>query len=285
MRRLVGGIAVVAAAATACGSGSTGSSGVPDRGDALRVIRTAAASTAAQKSMQVRGTISEHLVDTVVRPGADPVSVDISMSMAGAIRTEPLQARLTISDINTGGQSVPGDITELVTPRAFYMNMPALAARTGKPWIKMTYADLKSASGIDLKQLMSQAQQMQPSQYIEQLAAAGHVREVGKEPVNGTATTHYAGTVSISDALAQYPAATRAQLAPVMRSAGFTGLDLDIWLDGDGLVRRIHSASVGGNGSVTVAMDVSAYGVSVNVTPPPADQTVDLGQLMAGQGG
>src|SRR3954468_1063719 len=106
-----------------------------------------------------------------------------------------------------------------------------IAAQTGKPWIEMKFSDMKAMSGLDLKQVISQAQQMQPAQYIKPLAAAGDGREAGHDTLNGLATTHYSGTVSLADMLAHYSPDVRAQFAPVLHSAGFTGSRIDAWLD------------------------------------------------------
>jgi hypothetical protein len=56
-----------------------------------------------------------------------------------------------------------------------------------------------------------------------------------------------------------------------------------VWVGGDGLVRRIHenfSYAAGGTQTTTdLTVDLSDFGVTVNVQPPPADQTADIGTL------
>ena len=265
----------MAVLATACGSGSGGSSSAArsDK-DVLSVIQAAAATTAQQRSMQVRGTLTMDLgaVTGAASSGA------MSVTLAGTMQTKPLLGRLTMSGLSVGAQSV-GDVTALMTRDAIYIKMPMLAEQTGKPWAELKFSEMKSMSGFDFSQLMSQSQQVQPAQYIQQLTASGDAHAVGSETVNVISTTHYAGTVSLKESLSHYSAALRAQMKSLMDQAGFTASDIDVWLDEKGLVRRVKSSAVGGKGSFTFAMDVLAYGVRVDVTPPPADQVVDLAKL------
>lgn len=274
MRRRAGAVLLVAVFVTACGNGSSGSStsGHGDN-DVLSVIQAAATTTAQQSSMQVRGAMT---MDLGAISGAGTGSMNATF--AAVMQTKPLLARMTMSGLAVAGQSV-GDVSALITPDAMFMKMPMLSARLGKPWIEMKFSDMQAASGFDIKQLISQAQQMQPAQYIKQLAASGDVEAVGSETVNGVETTHYTGTVSVEEQLSHFSGAVRSTMQSVIATTGWTGARIDVWLDGEGLVRRMHSASVGGQGSMSMAMDVLAYGVPVNVTPPPASQVADLGQL------
>jgi len=270
-----GAVALVAVAATACGNGSSGSSAGHSNEDVLSVIKAAASTTADQQTQRFRGTLTMDL-GAVTGQSTGKVTAEV----AGAMQTKPLAGRMTMSGMQVAGQDV-GTITALITPDAMYMKMPALADRLGKPWFEIKFSDIKAASGLDMSQLTSQAQQMQPAQYIQQLAESGDVHVVGTETVNGIETTHYSGTVSLKEALSHDTAQMRRQLEPIMNSAGFTGSDIDVWLDDKGLVRRVRSSAEGGKGTFALSMDILAYGVPVDVTPPPADQVADLGQIAA----
>jgi len=277
MRGRTGAVVVALAALVAgCGNGAGGSSAGRADNDVLSVIQAAASATAAQRTLGFSGSLTMDL--GAVTGGSTGA---ISMDMTGSMQSKPLAGRMTMSGMQVAGQDV-GDIKALITPDAMYMQMPMLAARLGKPWFEIKYSDLKAQSGVDFSQLTSQAQQMQPAQYVKQLEASGDVRAVGTETVNGIETTHYTGSVSIEDSLSHYSADMRRRMEPVMKQAGFTGTHMDIWLDGQGLVRRVRSTAEGGKGTFTFAMDVLAYGVRVDVTPPPASQVADLGSLSAG---
>jgi hypothetical protein len=268
-----GAVALVAVAATACGNGSGGSAAGHGHDDVLSVIKAAASTTAEQQTQRFRGTLTMDL-GAMTGQATGTVKADL----AGTMQTKPLAGRMTMTGMQVAGQDV-GTITALITPAAMYMKMAMLADQLGKPWFEIKFSDIKAASGLDLGQLTSQAQQMQPAQYIEQLAASGDVRAVGTETVNGISTTHYSGSVSIEESLSHYSAAMRRQLETTMKQSGFTGSDIDVWLDEKGLVRRVRSSAVGGKGTFSLSMDILAYGVPVDVTPPPASQVADLGRL------
>jgi hypothetical protein len=268
-----GALVLVAVAATACGNGSGGSAAGHGHDDVLSVIKAAASTTAEQQTQRFRGTLTMDL-GAMTGQATGTVKADL----AGTMQTKPLAGRMTMTGMQVAGQDV-GTLTALITPQAMYVKMPMLADQLGKPWFEIKFSDIKAASGLDLGQLTSQAQQMQPAQYIEQLAASGDVRAVGTETVNGIRTTHYSGSVSIEESLSHYSEAMRRQLETTMKQSGFTGSDIDVWLDDKGLVRRVRSSAVGGKGTFSLSMDVLAYGVPVDVTPPPASQVADLGQL------
>ena len=90
------------------------------------------------------------------------------------------------------------------------------------------------------------------------------VEEVGDEDLRGDATTRYRASVVPQAALAD-------QLGP-------GPLDVDVWVDGDGRVRRLgYTADLppaAGGGTAAVELEYFAFGTDVDVEPPPdADVT------------
>jgi hypothetical protein len=53
-----------------------------------------------------------------------------------------------------------------------------------------------------------------------------------------------------------------------------------VWVDGDGYVRKLDESLQAGPASVKLEATLSDFGTKVDVTPPPADQTTDLLQLL-----
>jgi hypothetical protein len=64
---------------------------------------------------------------------------------------------------------------------------------------------------------------------------------------------------------------------------GITELPMDVWIDNDGLPRKLDysiSAKVSGQSvKTTLEMELSDYGVDVNVSAPPSSQVTDLANL------
>jgi hypothetical protein len=194
--------------------------------------------------------------------------------------TPPLLGSIDFSSFTVGGQTLPGGMTMLMTPDAYYLRIPALEGQLGKPWAKLSLADIAQESGVDLSVLTQQAQQGNPMVYLELLHNAGDLEVVGDETVAGVATTHYRGTVDYAATLHQLSPELRAQLEPQLSSAGTQTATLDVWIDADGTVRQLAQESESALGPVSVTMTIEEYGVPVDVTPPAEEETADLRELI-----
>jgi hypothetical protein len=93
-----------------------------------------------------------------------------------------------------------------------------------------------------------------PKGLLESLKSAGHVRDVGAEDVRSTATVHYEGTLELPQV------------------AGTT-VRFGVWLDGDGVARRIRLDEEGGE---SLTIEYYEFGAPVLVTrPAPSDVISD----------
>jgi uncharacterized membrane protein len=164
---------------------------------------------------------------------------------------------------------------------AMYMNLPFLAGSNpgGKPWLKIDIAKAASALGLDLGSFRG----VDPDQGLKQLLAAGDVQKVGEETIDGEQMTHYYAVVDVARA---------AQLKPQQRAAlrkalqGMNGsAPVDVWIDDQGRVRRetmsIDYGKALDDAHMTMTFDFSDFGVDVSVEAPPADQVLDLSNLVA----
>jgi hypothetical protein len=61
-------------------------------------------------------------------------------------------------------------------------------------------------------------------------------------------------------------------------------MPVDVWIDDDGLLRRMSmDMSVAGQ-TAHLQMEIWDYGVDVNVEAPPADQVGDMGSMLGDLG-
>jgi hypothetical protein len=149
----------------------------------------------------------------------------------------------------------------------------------GKHWVELDISKLGKAAGLDLGGLMS-ASQLQPSDILSMLKAeaAATVRNLGTATVDGVATTHYRITVDLAKALKESGLA-KPILSRVAAKAG--KVPADVWVDKDGLVRRIR-ISLGSPNTrrhLSLTMDVSDYGADVTIAAPPSSDVFDATQL------
>ena len=172
-----------------------------------------------------------------------------------------------------------------------YMKFPSeLAAQLpgGKPWLKMDLKEAGKELGIDFEDLM-QFQQADPTQSLRYLlGASDDFEEVGSEEVRGVATTHYRGTVDLRKVAELAPEEVRTTYERVIALAGVTELPFEVWVDEEGLARRMKyeqplpSGSGGQKSTMALTMEMYDFGVQVDVEPPPSDQVIDMQKLLGG---
>jgi hypothetical protein len=153
------------------------------------------------------------------------------------------------------------DVPVKVVDGTVYVQMPFLPQAT--PWLG--FSSGKFAAGGQA----SVTGALDATQLLDALRQVGDVHEVGKEDIDGTSTTHYAAEIDAQKAAGAFPNAGAL--------AGKT-VPADVWVDGNGVVRRVHVAADGTRGpAVEAQLDITDLGVPVDVVAPPADQVVKHG--------
>src|SRR5262249_11517656 len=141
----------------------------------------------------------------------------------------------------------------------------------GKTWVRGTAGDVK-VSGFDFKELDSFSRN-DPRDVLEALRGlSGDIETVGTEELRGVDTTHYRVLLDPAElakqAAAQNPDA-QSLFDRLSGQSGVTEVPLDVWLDGDGLVRKLSldvdapDATTGQSGHVSLAFELWDYGEDV----------------------
>jgi hypothetical protein len=212
------------------------------------------------------GTAHVVVTGTVVTGG-----VSVSMSGSGDFDNARRLGSLTMTV--TGGPQT-GTMTEVFDNWTIYMSSPLFGrVPGGKHWLSIDLEQAGKALGIDFAQYSG----TNPAAALQLLEKAADVVKVGTETIDGVAATHYHATVDVS------------RLPNGSHLAELTGLStypVDVWIGHDGLVRRLrlslatHPSTVGVPAmQMTIAMDYSNFGETVDVHPPAASDTIDLTKL------
>ena len=140
-----------------------------------------------------------------------------------------------------------------------------------------------NSAGVDFAQL-AQGNQSDPAQYLRWLWAVGEdVEELGTETVRGVETTHYRATVELDRVVEagepEVRDATRVWIDLLKRQLELGEVPIDVWVDEDGLVRRIEQEYEVGGTQTQIRMELDDFGIEVDAEAPPADQVIDLGDL------
>lgn len=182
-------------------------------------------------------------------------------------------------------RSILGDSIEMrFVDDVMFMKMPFLSQLTGgkaTDWVSFRAADAASnplgpVGGAD------------PAALLDYLRGAGsEVSEIGHEDVRGVDTTHLSTTITLRKAVESAPEAQRARIQESIAKLGASGdqlldtpIPVDVFVDSDGLVRRVRlvlSMPVEGQQvDADVQMDFFDFGTDVSVDAPPADQVTDV---------
>jgi len=293
-------LAVCALVAAGCGGGA--SSGVDVTGEPISFEQLAAsASTSAEATS---GRFSFDLSFTFA--GADE---PLALSGEGAFDTASKRASFSV-DMSSlakllGGfvAGFPGadksDLPDFDDPAGWkievvqdggvgYVRLPAIDSQLpeGKTWVRGTAGDVK-AGGFDFKEIDSFTQN-DPRDVLEALRGlSGDIETVGGEELRGVETNHYRALLDPAD-LVRKATVTNADATSVFDQLSQTGVaevPLDIWIDRNGLVRKlaldvdVPDASSGFSGSVSLAFELWDYGELVEIDVPPAAQVAEASAI------
>jgi hypothetical protein len=253
----------------ACG-GSGGGTSAHGPGKSNSHHGTQQASNQSPQQIVEAAAVKASSVTSAVARIKETVSGAESTTISGVVHEQikpSLQASLKLH-VRGGGQNTA--ISEVLTTKAVYLKVPGLAQQLGKPWLKISIAQLRHANSA-IGALYSSISKLNPAEQSGELAGATNVHAAGTAVVGGVSTTKYTGSVKVSAALRALPAKLRKTLRPELKqitgNIGFTA-----WIDGQGqLKKEVITESVAGS-TVTIAVVLSAINQPVHLAIPPASQ-------------
>jgi hypothetical protein len=201
------------------------------------------------------------------------------MTMSGTMSVQTRPTLLVTADLSTvvsGGQSVPGGISEIITSKGIYLKMSELSKASGKAWVELPFSEFNGLAGLDLGPMIQQAEGENPLVETQMLASSTDVREIGGGSIDGTAVTEYAGSYPMAAAIARLPAGSRAAAQKDIAVAGFTSATFSIWLDAQQQVRKLNLTEHGTAGNLVLSELVTSINQPVTVQLPAASQVATL---------
>lgn len=256
MRRLAMAGAVVLVAG-GCGGGG-GDSASPDD------IQQAASKTAKAGSLEADFAVSAQ---------------GLTGSGSGVFNSKQRTGQLKMK-LNASGREIPVD--SFVDGDVLYLRSPAFAQATTrkKQWIKLNLATLGSAQGsTDLSGILDASPT--PANALAYLQGSSTVDKVGPESIDGVKTTHYTVKANLDRAADHASGSTRDALRGVIAQSGVRTLPLDVWLDGNGYIRKVrYDEHAGRRQAAKVTMELHDFGAPVTIDAPPGDSVVDLTKMI-----
>jgi hypothetical protein len=239
-------------------------------------LQKVGAKTGAAKSARLTETIKSGAVE-ITSKGA----ISWGNGLAGTMTMQMPSA--TAQKMGTDGA-----MDAVYTSDAMYMNMHmpqnVVDQMGGKHWLKYAYADLAKVMGASGDALKDGLKKADPVQAVQTAISSGQVTALGKESVDGVQATHYGADVSLdqlsTSSGGQLTADQIAGIRKQLEDLGITKMHYDVWVDSQDLLLKVHETADTKNGPLDVTVGYSDYGVQVQATPPPADDTADAAELL-----
>jgi hypothetical protein len=254
--------------ADAGGSKASGSE-TPKSGVHLTAAQEAL-SKSSEKTADLKSFSATLTSSTVVSGNQTDVKGDLAFQLKPAVAM-----KFDVPAVTTKGKTSEG-FNEVLIDNTLYLKIPALAKQTGKPWVSFSLDQLGKATGVDVQAMEDQGHQADPALNAKMLTASQDVKKVGKETVDGVSTTHYRGSVALSEALNKLGTDERAQAQKIFGQTGLDKLNFNTWIDGQQLPRRMTLTTPPGSKlKLDTTMDYKGFNVPVSITAPPQSQVVD----------
>jgi hypothetical protein len=265
----IGAIAILAAGCSGAGTSPSASGGGTKAG--------AVAQPTPQQALLLAAHTSENVNTVSATVSVQASTPSGTLNVAGTVdeRLHPsLTGEVNFTTFSVAGQSAPGGLAEIITTDAVYMKYSQLTQglHTTKPWAEIQLKSL-GATGSALSSLLTEAQSDNPVTQTELLAHSKTVHKVGTGVVDGVPVTEYAGTYSMSQALATLPASVRSTLSQDISSSGISSAHFTIWLDAQQHPRKIVVTETGTSVSETITEDNIVLNPPVNVQLPTSAET------------
>lgn len=165
-------------------------------------------------------------------------------------------------------------------------------------WVVVDTTRINPASGLAVTGEID-GTVMDPASFLEALRGMGEdTHAVGEEDIDGAATIHYRGTVSLDRAISQLAPPEQDRLRQGFTGLGLVGdhllLPMDVWVDRQGDVRRVATtldimatttpgstpAAAPATSPVAIAIDFRDLGGPVAIAVPSPGETSDITDLV-----
>ncbi len=255
-----------------CGSGNTSAKtpAAAKPANPQQAINMAASTSQKVNSAAATMTVKVSGPTTVTTAGSLQLQVKPSLLM---------NAKLSIT---AGGKVIPVD--EILGSKAVYVQVPGISELTGKPWLKITFAQLSGKLGSSFGALLQGLQNGNPFDQTRIFAVSKNVRATGTQVIDGVQTTRYTGSYTAQTALPALSPSLRKLMGSELNSLSGDVL-FTVWIDGPHQVRRIVEVEHLNGATINTTVNIVAINQPVNVTPPPASQVAPLSQNLLGGSG
>ncbi|MFC4530337.1 DUF1396 domain-containing protein [Sphaerisporangium dianthi] len=187
-----------------------------------------------------------------------------------------LASDVTLDTINVRGQDIPGGVRVILVGETAYIKVDMLNKLVGggKPWIKLDLGQAGATAGVDVRQFIAQAQQMDLQSSVRLLTSSKDVTKVGTESVGGVDTTHYKGTFTVAEAVKLLTPEMQKRVEGQLTNV--KDMKFDTWIDAQSLPRKVEMNGGAGDGTFKLTSLFTSFNEAAEVAAPAPDQVGDL---------
>ncbi|MEQ0560227.1 hypothetical protein ABJI51_14155 [Amycolatopsis sp. NEAU-NG30] len=188
-----------------------------------------------------------------------------------------------------------GETTEMrLVDKVMYIKLPASDQKelgTDKTWAKVSPDGTDPVSQALGGALAQSAEQGDPSKMLEQISKTGRIVSSDQTQLNGEQVNHYKVELDVAKAIDQFtgsvPAAARDKLTDMLKGKDIK-IPAELWLNKDNLPLQVtmdqgpmmQALGAPGATDAKFTMKYTDWGTPVDVAAPPADQVVDIAELL-----
>ncbi len=260
---------------TASGSSSSPSQSVSPKS----IVLASYTKTLGAKSFDVNLvesiSISGHASENVSLSGSE--SVGSGSPVAEFVTTLPAPLNGKVDAILVGGTEyigAPPTLSAALPPGIKWLSINVKQVATS--FLGSNAANPLSGATADPASILS---------FVKNLSGGG-LTKVATATIDGVPTTEYSGSLNVAGILAK--SASTTALAKLESVLGTKPIPIEVWVDSSGLLRQMTmSMSLSGPGlptsaqaTVAIQLNLSNFGVAVNVTAPPASETMPISKAL-----
>lgn len=252
-------------------------------------VKAAAAKTLAQGSAKTHSK--------QVMAFADESQGTLTMESEGVIDFASSRQHATMTSEGDGGQAElmaaeVGDMEMISEGFVVYFKSKLFQSMIpgSEEWLKLDLQAAGEKAGLDLGSL-TQFGSNDPAEQLKYLKGVEGVEEAGTEVVRGVETTHYTGTASFEALKEELDDAGDETIDRVQEMMGIDDFDVDVWLDPDGIARRmtyvydvIPVGTTPAEGTWTFTLDYYDFGTEVDIELPPKEEVTDMLEVLEEMG-
>lgn len=251
-------------AVAGCSGGAGGTAGTGTASGTTPATATSASQALSLAASQARRVTSFTAAMDIAASGS------ISSHLTGTLaeQTKPAPLVHQVFQVTSNGSVIPGGMETLLTGNAIYLKVRSLAKLVGKPWVKLSFASLKSGEGVSLAPLIHQMQGSNPLAVAQMFPSARNIRRAGSQVINGVPATEYTGTLQVGTALRRLEPDVRKLVGPAMAASGVTTATFRVWVDGQHQIRKLVEHQSGRHYQATVTMVVMSVNQPLHIRLP-----------------